>query len=168
MSKIKFDERIGRTIDAFFETQPDRSEFAMTYTIGDSAMMLEKPTVTEKADKWSRVLREILLFGPGTILLYYMTLGTVEMYPEMGLHPGELIWVSALSFIVYAGSGHLKQTRNLAVPATVIVFGLFVAFYASIFPNPGPRTLFPSYAIYLVPNVLIAAKLVQTWLLKKK
>ena len=84
MNKIKIDERIDNAVNAFFETEPNRSHFELTYTGGESALAADNATFTEKADKWSRILREVFMFGPGTFSLFYLTLMMVFFIRQSG------------------------------------------------------------------------------------
>lgn len=167
MNKIKIDERIENAMNAFFETEPDRSQFAMTYT-GETAVAADQIPFTEKAAKWSGILREIFMFGPGTFALFYMTLTVIFFYPTVGISfQGFFMFISA-AFLTYAGSGSIKKLKNLAVPGTVIAIALAVVIISSFFPGKELADIYFWYSIYLFPNVLIAAKLVQIWLSDKK
>ena len=164
MKKIKVDERIEKAINAFFETEPDRSHFELTYTGGKTALVADERTFTEKADQWSGILRELFMFGPGTFVLFYMTLTSVFYYPSVGNSlPKYLMAI----FVTYAGSGSIKEFKNLVVPGTVIALALAVAFFSSLVLG---RALADRYfwdSIYLLPVVLVVAKLVQGWVADK-
>lgn len=168
MSKIKLDDRIESAMNAFFETEPDRSQFALTYTGNDTALVADKATFAEKADKWIGILREIFMFGPGTFILFYMTLTVIFFYPTVGISfQGFMTFFFGL-FLTYAGSGSIKNIKNLAVPATVIAMAVAVVLFSSLFVGKEKSDLYFWYSIYLLPNVLIAAKLVQGWVSDKK
>jgi len=167
MSRIKLDDRIENAMNAFFETEPDRSQFALTYTGDATALVADETTFTEKADKWTGILREVLLFGPGAFFLFYMTLTVIYLYPEAGITL-RLFLVLAAVFVTYAGSGSIRKLRNLAVPGTVIIMAAAVAVISSLFPAKEQANVYFWYSIYLFPNVLIAGKLVQGWVADKK
>ncbi len=157
MDNIKIDERIENAMNAFFETKPDRSRFELTYTGPNTALVADKPTFTEKADKWLRILREIFMFGPGAFYLFYSTLRMVVFYPTVGVSfYGFLLAV----FLTYAGSGSIKNLKNLAVPGAVIAMALVAVFISSLFTGTEPAGFSFWDSIYLFPAVLIAAKLV--------
>ncbi|CAN5574035.1 hypothetical protein BH10ACI2_BH10ACI2_16190 [soil metagenome] len=168
MSKIKLDDRIENAMNAFFETEPDRSQFAMIYTGTDTASVADVATLGEKADKWSWILREIFLFGPGTFLLFYMTLTVAFFYPTVGISFQGFMTFFFGFFLTYAGSGSIRNIRHLAVPATVIAMAVGVVVFSLLFVGKERSDLYFWYSIYLLPNVLIAAKLVQIWVSKKK
>jgi len=168
MSKITFDERIENAVNAFFETAPDRSHFALTYT-GETAVAVDERTFSEKADKWSGILRELFMFGPGTLFLFCGTLTSAFFYGSAGLAFGYR-WVLTyllFVFLTYAGSGSIKNYKNLAVPATVITMSLAIVLIPQLILG---RELADQYfwqSMYLFPVVLVAAKLVQSWLSDK-
>ncbi len=76
--------------------------------------------------------------------------------------------LAATAFITYAGAGDIRNTKNLAVPATVIVVAAAVAIIRSIIPVPEYLSPYFSYALYSFPIALIAAKLMQMWLSEKE
>src|SRR5688500_14666334 len=166
MNRIKIDERIESGLNAFFETAPDWSHFELTYTGHESALVADKTTFSEKADKWSGMLREIFMFGPGTFSLFYLTLTIIFFYPSVGLGFQGLLMYFFAVFLTYAGSGSIKNLKNLAVPGTVIVMALAVVFFSALFPG-NVLDLYFWDSIYLFPVVLIAAKLVQAWVAHK-
>lgn len=167
MSRIKLDDRIENAMNAFFETEPAHGSLAMRYAVHDELMVSAEPAFSEKASKWSGLLREIFLFGPGVFFLFYMTLVVIFFYPTLGLQFGGLFMLSAAAFMTYAGSGDLRHTKNIAVPATVVAVASAVAVIRSIFPVPEHLSPYFSWAIYSFPLALVAAKLVQMWLAEK-
>lgn len=168
MSKIKIDARVENAMNAFFETKTDPGNFALTYTGNETALVANQPSFAEKADKWSGILREIFLFGPGTFLLFYLTLAAIFFYPEIGFRLQILLMIAVPAFLTYAGSGTLKQTKNLAVPATIIAMAVAVAVVSSLFSGKLQAEMYFWYSIYFFPIVLIAGKLVQIWVADKK
>lgn len=168
MSKIKLDDRIENAMNAFFETEPAQGSLAMKYGVHDELVVPAKPAFSEKARRWSGRLRELLLFGPGTLFLYFITLAMISFYAEFGIPLYGLFMMSMAVFMTYAGAGDIRKTKNLAVPATVIVVASTVAAIRSIFPVPEYLSPYFSWAIYSFPVALIAAKLVQMWLAEKE
>lgn len=168
MKKTKLDERLENAMNAFFETPPDHSCFAMTYT-GETALDVNEPSFSEKADKYSGILRELFLFGPGTLFLFCGTTISVFFYGAVGRSVG-FDWIMTYLlciFLTYAGSGSIKNFKNLAVPATVIAMSLAIAIIPSLIFGPELADRYFWHSMYLFPAVLIAAKLVQSWLSEK-
>jgi len=168
MSKIKLDERIENAMNAFYEPRSERGPMAMQYGVPDEIEIAPSPGFSVKSDKWSALLRELILFGPGTFCLYFTTLLILFFYPIGGFSFPGFFMVAATAFITYAGVGDLRQIKNLAVPATVIAGATLVSVVRSILPVPEDLTPYFSWAIYSFPFTLIAAKLVQMWLAEKK
>lgn len=167
MSKTKLDDRIENAVNAFFENAPEPSKYPMTYT-GETALVGDEKPFTEKADKWQWLLREVLLFGPGCIAVFYITLIMVLFYPTMGIGiPGVLMYLFG-AFLSYAGSGSLTKVKNLAVPASVTVLALAFAFISPLILDREVGHIFMWDSIFLFPLVLIVAKLVQLGVADKK
>lgn len=134
MNKTKLDERLENAMNAFFETKPEQSHFAMTFT-GGTALASGGSTFSEKADKWSTILREVLMFGPGAFFLFCATLTSAFFYGAEGI-AFSYQWAATyflLVFLTYAGSGSIKKVKNLAVPGIVIAMSLAIFFIASFF-----------------------------------
>ena len=164
MSKTKLDNRIENAVNAFFETGSDASPFAMTYTGQDSALVAVETPFTEKADKWLRVLREVFMFGPGTFALFYSSLTLAFDTPGVG--PKVSTYLFAI-FLTYAGCGSLKSYKNLAVPASVVALAFATVFIATSLLGRDLADMYFWDSIYLLPFVLVVAKLVQSWVADK-
>lgn len=167
MNKTKLDDRIENAVNAFFETQPETGSLVVNYGVRDELIVSDEPAFTEKFGKWSTKMRELLLFGPGTLFLYILTLVLIFFYPTLGLPLPGLLMLAMTAFMTYAGAGDIRKVKNLAVPATVIVCAAAVSAIRSIFPVPEYLSAYFSWAIYMFPVTLIAAKLVQIWLKEK-
>lgn len=105
------------------------------------------------------------MFGPGTFALFYSSLTLAFNTPGVG--PKVSTYLFAI-FLTYAGSGSLNNYKNLAVPASVIALAFATVFIAT---SPLGRDLADMYfwdSIYLLPFVLVVAKLVQSWVADKK
>ncbi len=166
MSNIKLDDRIENAMNAFFETETDRGEFALAYGGNETAIAADDTAFSEKADKWTGWLRGLFLFLPGAFVLFYMTLTIIFFYPGLSFQ-GLFMFFSGI-FLTYAGSGTLKNMKNLAVPGSIIAVAAAVAIVSSLFPAKAQPDLYFWYSIYLFPNALIAAKLIQAWVSDKK
>lgn len=162
--KTTLDERIGNAMNAFFATQTDSDRFAMTFDGGAAALAIDDVPFTEKGGKWLRLLREIVLFGPGTFALFFYTLTMVFYYPSIA--PPFYMYLLAV-FAVFAGAGSIKDLKNLAVPAAVIMLALAVVGLSTFLLGRELADLYFWNSIYLLPVVLIVAKLVQNWVSDK-
>ena len=169
MKKTKLDERLENAMNAFFETPPDQSRFAMTYT-GEAAITVNDRAFSEKADKYSGILRELLMFVPGTLFLFCGTTISVFFYGSVG-RSFSFDWIATyvlFVFLTYAGSGSIKNYKNLAVPGIVIAMSLAIALIPQLILGKELADQYFWQSMYLFPAVLIAAKLVQSWLSDKE
>ena len=163
MSKTKIDDRIENALNAFFETEPEPNRFELAYSCNSVPAISNEPTFAEKTEKWTGLARQVLLFGPGTFALFYLTLTVVFFYPSMGISPQGLLMFLSAVFMSYAGSGSIKDLRNLAVPLSTIATALAVVFGSLLIFGRQDASLYFWHSIYLFPLVLIIGKLVQTW-----
>lgn len=168
MSKLKLDDRIENAMNAFFETEPAHGSLTMKYGVHDELLISPEAAFSKKAGKWSALLRELVLFGPGTFFLYCITMILIFFYPTVGIPIPGLFMLASAAFMTLAGAGDIRNTKNLAVPATVIVVASAVSAIRSLFPVPEYLSPYFSWAIYSFPVALIAAKLVQMWLAEKE
>ncbi|MFZ1701669.1 MAG: hypothetical protein WBO10_10415 [Pyrinomonadaceae bacterium] len=164
MNKVKFDERIENALNTFFENEPDRSRFELAYNGQVSALVGPDPEVSENVDKWSRLLREVFMFGPGAFGLFFMTLSVITFYPTLGLGFQGFMTFLFTAFLTFAGAGSIFKAKNLVVPGTVMGTAIVVAIGFSIlsrFLGIDEGKLYFSYGLYLFPVVLVLAKLAQ-------
>lgn len=168
MNKTKLDDRIENAVNAFFETPPDTSRFAMTYTGHDPALVANEMSFGEKADKWQWLIREVFLFGPGSILVFYITLMMILFYQTLGFAPYGILLYLFAAFLPYAGSGSLTKVKNFAVPLSVTVLAFAFAFISPLFLDRELGHIYMWDSIFLFPVVLIVAKLTQSLVSDKK
>ncbi|HLA96641.1 MAG TPA: hypothetical protein VK612_13035 [Pyrinomonadaceae bacterium] len=161
MNKVKLDERFENALNAFFDIESDYGETAVARSRQNDLILAQDETFGEKADKISSIVREVVLFGPGTFLLYYMTLSLAFFYPTLGITLEGLFMFLSGIFMVYAGSGSLNKTKNLAVPSSIVGLAAIIALFASLFTPTLQPDLYFWYSIYLFPVALIVARLVR-------
>ncbi len=151
-------------MNAFFDNL-DTGQFAMTPT-GPAALTATETAFSEKVDKWSGLLREVILFGPGTFILYFFSMAFAAFLPDTAASLYSWAMLVSAAFLTYAGAGNLKQVRNLAVPGIVIVWGMAVVLYSNFYDGD-VIYLYLWDSMYIFPFVLISAKLVQSWMATK-
>lgn len=164
MSKTKLDDRIGNALNAFFESETEANRFELAYSGQSTVAVSAEPTFVEKTEKWTGIARQILLFGPGTFALFYFTLTVIFFYPSMGVSPQGLVMFLSAVFMSYAGSGSIKDIRNLAVPLSTIATAFVVVFGSLLIFGRQDASLYFWHSIYLFPVVLIIGKLIQQWI----
>ena len=164
MSKVKLDERIENAVNAFFDAGIDKEDFAVA--ISDERALVTAESESP-AERWTLAARDVLLFGPGSFLLYFATLAAIFFYPEFGLSfPGLFLVLSGV-FLCYSGAGKLTDARNLVVPAAIVAVAVLVAAIALFFPSEGRSDIYFWYSIFAFPISLIASKILQSWVKDK-
>jgi hypothetical protein len=167
MNNTKLDDRLENALNAFFENEPEPNRFELAYSGQPTAIASPDATFSEKADKWLGIARQLLMFGPGTFALYYMTLATAFFFPTIGVSFQGLFMLLSAVFLTHAGSGSLKNIKNLFVPASVVVIALAVVSFSLLFFGRQDAGVYFWYSIYLFPLVLTVAKVVQGWIAEK-
>jgi hypothetical protein len=163
MSKTKLDDRIENAMNAFFETEPEPNRFELTYSGHSETITSAEPTFSAKAERWTGIARELLMFGPGTFMLFYVTLSLVFFYPPMGISFQGLFLFLSAAFLTFAGSGSIAKFKNIAVPLSIVAMALAVVPFSLLLFGRQDADIYFWYSIYLFPVVMIAAKVVQGW-----
>ena len=167
MNKTKLDDRIENVLNTFFEPRPEPDELALRYEGNAAILMSDEIPFTEKAEKWTNIVRQALLFVPGAFLLYYMTLSMIFFYPELGVPLQGTLMLLSGAFMCFAGSGSLKNTKNLIIPASITATAIFTALIASLFTGSLQSDMYFWYSIYLFPVALILSKVFQMFINEK-
>jgi hypothetical protein len=154
--QTKIDERFEKAVNAFFEPVTDDAALAKRYGTDEIAVIESEP-ISQTADRWLTIARQVFLFVPGAFLLYFSVLSTIFFFPQMGLTLQMVLMMLSGAFLTLAGVGDIRNTKNLTVPATIAGFGAAFAIIASLFPLPSQADLYFWYSIYLFPIALIIA-----------
>lgn len=166
MRNPSLNTRLENALNAFFQTECDPDPLELKYA-GPLALRSEtRLAFTEKADRWSSLLRSLFLFGPGSFFLFFVTLSLIEFYPKLGLNTTGIFLMLGAAFFAFAGTGSITNIKNLAVPASVIALALIYSLVAGSFLGFGANDLL-WYAIYLLPVVFVTGKFAQTWATKE-
>jgi len=186
MRKAKVEDKSAKSFDSFFETEmPDEND-ALSFTNSSNSLTLESAeNFTNKTNPFLNLLKQILLFLPGTFLLYFVGFvsATVLMNIAFFLPPSEPVQILGITsalfqmillgaigllgiFMTWFGLGDLKNKKHLSIPASIILTGTFIAvvFKAieGIFGG-GFIEEFDKYFIYLLPLILIVPILIKGW-----
>ena len=173
MKKIKLETRLENAVNAFFENEEQFENSQLTFNHNSALFPNEKAkTLTEKAETFVNIAKQIFIFVPSAFFLYFMTLMFAYFplyYLSFEMMIGMFIWLAAGSFMTLAGIGSVKELKNLIVPATIISFAAI--FGAAVSFLPLPREIKESicfyYSIYLFPIALILAGLAKNWVSQK-
>lgn len=162
MKKVKIEERLENAMNAFFDAGDDKNAAALVFADGSAALQnVEHSNFSEKAGFWTSIIRQAVLFLPGAFLLYFATLSTIFFFPTFGITFQMLFWLFSGGFLCSVGLGSLKNTKNLLIPFSIVLFSAVAAILFALFPNNVQPTLYFGYSIYLFPLVLIGSKLLK-------
>lgn len=107
MKKIKIEQRIEKAINAFFETENDKVEIALTHSSCSTALMpnaAECQGYIQKVYKWFGVFKQVFLFFSGTFLLFSLTLALFELFAFPNYHfIADFEMITGLFFLVFFG-----------------------------------------------------------------
>jgi hypothetical protein len=185
MNKVATDTRKEKFNDLFYETE-NFSENQDLGFVNSSKMLLNEETaaLTEKSNTFLNIIKQILLFLPGTFLLYLIGfIGTIilidtfsvkEPLEIFGLHsvPLQMLLFGIIAlfgtFMTWFGLGDIKNKKHFAIPTSILATGGILAVISKILGDVfGFSELFEAmnyYFIYLFPLVLIVPILVKSWL----
>jgi len=166
MKTMNLNHRMKSAVNGFFDPPGELCNSALSaYAWGDVAPRQEEVSPADQVSRWLITSLRVLMFGPGTFALFYMTLTAVFYYPSVSPRP--ISYLLAI-FCVYAGSGRLRHLINLAVPAAVIAMAATSVTASWLFFGRELTDLYFWDSIYLLPAVLTTAKLVQIAVAERK
>ena len=108
-------------------------------------------------DRWSNVVRLVLLFLPGSFLLYYAVLSAFFFTAEFGLTFQMVFMILAGAFMCFAGVGKINERQGLFAPLAIAASASVVALFASVFSGETESNIYFWYSIYFFPVALMAA-----------
>ena len=112
-------------------------------------------------DRWSNFVRLVLLFLPGSFLLYYSILSAFFFAAEFGLTFQMVFMNLAGAFMCFAGVGKINERQGLFAPLAIAASASVVALFASVFSGEAESSIYFWYSIYFFPLALIAAAVSQ-------
>lgn len=108
-------------------------------------------------DRWSNVVRLVLLFLPGSFLLYYAVLSAFFFTAKFGLTFQMVFMILAGAFMCFAGVGKINERQGMFAPLAIAASASVVALFASVFSGETESNIYFWYSIYFFPVALIAA-----------
>lgn len=177
MKKTKLERRVNNAVEAFFRTEEDNSDGGRLSFVGESSLLREQAReqavadFDKKGDALLKILRQIFLFLPGALFLYFISMFFlyacfVTKLDMFGFGPG-LIGLVVSSFMTVLGIGSIKNLKYLTIPASICACSLLVFMLSLLLPSEGTRVKFLfEYSVYLFPVVLITAFSVKRWVEK--
>lgn len=164
MKKIKIEEKIENSVNAFFETG-EKSESSLAYAADSSLIQNnESVTFTNKFDDSFSKFKKVLLFLPGVFLLYSTSLASVFFYKDLGFTFWMAFWFVLGSAMIWAGLGDIRNKKHFLMPASVAALSFALALAFSFLPESVQPSIFLNYSIYIFPFALIVPVLVKSLL----
>ncbi len=175
MRKSKLDTKSEKSADPSFVSENPAENEALSFT--GSAKMAEIKKDEGLADERKpliALLKQALLFLPGTFLLFFMSFGLGIIFMEIVVYrrafetlPDDYPFQFALvglivllgTLMTWFGSGDIKNRKHFAIPASVMVsgavIGAFIKALSKIWDLADRMLDDFSYLIYLLPLALI-------------
>lgn len=162
MKKTKLIERIENARNAFFELNDEKDSETLVSAYGSHALEnTECAAFSEKAGPWMNIARQVFLFLPGAFLLFFTPLAVTFFAPQIGFSLQMLFWLLTGTFSCLIGLGSLRNTKNLLIPFSIILFSAVLGILFSLFPGNLQAALYFEYSIYLFPFVLAGSKVLK-------
>lgn len=190
MRKAKVEDKSAKSFDSFFETEMPVENNALSFANNSNLATLESAeNLTTKANPILNLLKQILLFLPGTFLLYFVGFvsATILMNIVIFSPPSEPVQILGITsapfqiillgiigllgtFMTWFGLGNLKNKKHLSIPASIILTGTFIAIAFKVIEGVfggGFIEEFDKYFIYLLPLILMVPVLTKSWIDKE-
>jgi hypothetical protein len=190
MRKAKVADKSAKSFDSFFETEMPDENNALSFPNNSNPLTLESAeNSTAKTNPFPNLLKQILLFLPGTFLLYFVAFVIATILINIVLFspppepvqifgitsaPLQIILLGAIgllgTFMTWFGLGELKNKKHLSIPASIILTGTFIAVVFKAIEGVfggGFIEEFDKYFVYLLPLILIVPVLTKSWVDKK-
>lgn len=178
MKKTKIKQRIKNATDAFFADETSDTNDFLSFR--DEANFLQKKKIEDFARKYNTletILKQVFLFFPGTLILYFLSFGFTALYVSLLVNPLGLIpryWVSSLMtmflaaiLMTWLGLGDVRKLKHLVIPSSIItvgvIFGALVGGLITISHQFERFIFINSLPLYLLPLALVVPFLAKGW-----
>ena len=163
MKKAKFAQRVENAYAAFFEdnnfNEPNSLVFAGSREIAQTSAATQ---LSQTGDKYFALFKKIFLFLPGTLFLHFAVPASIVF----GFGIWGVFWLAAGTFMVWAGTGDLKNRKHILLPfvvmLTALIFSIPFAFISIELAN-----YYGYFYIGILPLLFIAPILVKNYLTEK-
>ena len=179
MKKIKFKERVENARHAFFDDEDfDVNDFLICRSQNELLQSKESEEIAFGIGTLETVLKQVLLFFPGTFFLYILSMGFTVMFlisffepsgmtPQLGTIWLLLIFLAA-TLMTWLGLGDVRNPKHFVIPASIISVGVFfgtVGGILVILSNQFKNIIFSdAFLLYLFPLALIVPFLAKGWI----
>ena len=175
MRKAKLDSKDERPADTFVDGKHSDHNAALSPVNGAKILELEKGNrSTGERKSFLNLSKQVLLFLPGTFLLFFMSYGAAIIFMEIVVYrrafetlpddfPFQFVLIGLIIFLgtlmTWFGLGDIKNRKHIAIPASLMVTGAMIGAVvkatASVFDLADRMLDDFSYLIYLLPLALI-------------
>lgn len=169
MKEVRLKDRIEKAVEAFFDDERfDNDSSGLTNY--ETILPTEKrPLFSESTKTVFNVFRQLFLFLPGTLILYFLSIvltGFIILRPftgRRGLFPALLIFLATALMTVF-GLGDWRNPKHYFIPLSIISIGVVLGIIGSIlFGDFGFGYFLRTYVPYFIPFAFIAPVLVKGW-----
>ena len=181
MKQTKFEERVENARNAFFEDEPfDVNDFLSRTNQNEFLQSAESEEIAPKISTLETIAKQVLLFFPGTFVLYILSLGFTVAFIGSFIRPTgmtlrfDLIWIlltfSAATLMTWLGLGDVRKAKHFVIPASIISVGVVVGvIVAALITIPFYGRLFfrDSFPMYVFPLALVVPFLAKGWIDRK-
>jgi hypothetical protein len=182
MKKIKIKQRIENARNAFFADETfDTNDFPVFRN--EAALLQDEKSenFTRKTSALETILKQVLLFFPGTLVLFFLSIVSTVSSISMFVNPSGLIpryrLVSymavflAATLMTWLGLGDVRKPKHLVIPASIITVGVIYGAVAgalmAISPQFGRTIFYNFHPLNLLPLALIVPFLAKGWVDRK-
>ena len=175
MKKAKLDTKSEKSADpSFVSENPDENEALSLTGSAKMAEIKKDEGLADERKSFVTLLKQVLLFLPGTFLLFFMSFGVGIIFMEIVVYrrafetlPDDYPFQFALmglivllgTLMTWFGLGDIKNRKHFAIPASLMVsgavIGAFIKTLSKIWDIADRMLDDFSYLIYLLPLALI-------------
>lgn len=175
MRKVKLDAKSEKSANAFSGIENSDQNAALSSAHSAKILGLKKEnSFTGEHRSFINLLKQVLLFLPGTLLLFFMSFGAAIIFMEIVVYrrafetlpddfPFQFALIGLIIFLgtlmTWFGLGDIKNRKHFVIPASLMitgaVIGAVVKATASVFDLADKMLDNFSYLIYLLPFALI-------------
>lgn len=175
MREAELDTGSEKSADSFFDVDDFGEHGALGSAKNSRILGLEKEKIpSDEHNFFTRFLKQVFIFLPGTLLLFFMSFGAAVISLEIIVFrraiqtlPDDFPFHVALigliilvgTLMTWFGLGDLKNRKHLVIPASLMVTGAMIGAVVKIaasFSGLADRMLDDStYLIHLLPLALI-------------
>lgn len=181
MRKVKSDVKTETAFDAFFDDENSDEKESLNFPNDEALLKLAADEKSSRFSSFLNVLKQIVLFLPGTFLLSLIGFVVAVIFLEIVLYgrrdlPDDYLLQFALigalgiagGLMTWFGLGDIKNKKHLVIPSSILLTGaLFgaVVKIAAGFSAMADWILenFDHFAVYLLPLFLIVPVLAKGW-----